>query len=203
MTAFENFVNLELPRRSAHLTVGIAGYDGDPNDVAAPAILKNSPQGTWYQRETPAIVWYRKQIGGAIGSTSWIVPAESSTSTPEFDANCTAGTAVGDAVYITGAKVGGKQQVATVDITDYNKVPAIGVVTAKTIATDCTVQYGGEVAIYSGLTPGRVYLIDQNGEPTSSLPSPGVDHYVQRLGVATSSDSLLLQVDVSLVKRRV
>lgn len=201
MTAFESFVNLELPRRSAHLTVGIAGYDGDPNDVGAPAILKNSPQGTWYQRETPAIVWYRKQIGGAIGSTSWTVPAGSGSTTLDFEANCPSGAAVGDAVYVTGAKVGGVTQVATVDITDYNKMPAIGVITAKTIATDCTVQYAGEVTIYSGLTSGRVYMIDQNGEPTAALPTVGSDHYVQRIGVATSTDSLLLQVNTSLVKR--
>lgn len=125
------------------------------------------------------------------------------SATQDFEANCTAATAVGDAVYVTGPKVLGKPQVATVDITDYASMPAIGVVTSKTLATDCTVQYAGEAAVYSGLTPGRMYMIDSSGEPTASLPTVGSDHYVQKLGVATSSDTILLQPDVNLTKRRV
>lgn len=203
MSAFETFVNTELPRRSAHLTVGITGYDGDPNDGSAPDVLKLSPKGTWYQRETPAVVWYRKEVSGIGGATSWVIPAGSGSATPTFDADCPSGAAVGDAVYITGAKVGGVAQVATVDITSVSTMPAVGVITAKPTSTECTVQYGGEVAIYSGLTPGKVYMIDQNGEPTATLPSVGSDHYVQRLGIATSSDSMLLLLDVTLVKRRV
>jgi hypothetical protein len=200
VSAFETFVNTELPRRSAHLTVSITGYDGDPNNVAAPDILKNSPQGTWYQRESPENVWYRKQIGGSPGATSWTVPGGSDADLT-FDANCPSGAAVGDAVYISGAKVGGVTQVAPCDTTSYSAMSAVGVIISKTIATDCVVQYAGEATVYSSLTPGRVYMIDQNGEPTSSLPTPGSSHYVQRLGVATSTDSMLLLLDVTLVKR--
>lgn len=203
MSAFEIFVNTELPRRSAHLTVEITGYDADPNSAAAPDILKNAPKGTWYQRQTPAVSWYRKQISGVPGTFSWVEPSGGTAASLDFEANCTAATAVGDAVYVTGAKVGGKPQVATCDITSLSAMPAIGVVSAKTITTDCTVQYAGEVILYSGLTPGRMYMIDQNGEPTASLPTVGSDHYVQRIGIATSTDSLLLQLDVSLIKRRV
>jgi hypothetical protein len=203
MSAFELFVNTELPRRSAHLTVGIAGYDGDPNDGGAPSILKNSPQGTWYQRETPAVVWYRKEIGGIGGATSWVVPSGGGGATQSFAADCPSGVAVGDAVHVTGAKVGGVAQVATCDITSLSAMPAVGVVTAKPTSTDCTVQFGGEVAVYSGLTPGKTYMVDQNGEPTATLPTVGSDHYVQRIGIATSTDSMLLLIDGSLVKRRV
>lgn len=203
MSAFESFVNLELPRRSAHLTVGIAGYDGDPNDVAAPAILKNSPQGTWYLRETPAKVWYRKEIGGVGGATSWVVPGGSGSASFTFAANCPSGATVGDAVYVTGAKVGGVAQVATCDITSLSAMPAIGIITAKTIATDCTVQFAGEVGIYSGLTAGTMYMVDTDGTPTSTLPTSGSDHYIQRLGVATNTDSMLLLLSPSLTKRRV
>jgi len=59
MSAFEDFVQTELPRRSPHLTQTITGYDGDPNDVAAPAILQNSPLGTWFREQTAGI-WWRK-----------------------------------------------------------------------------------------------------------------------------------------------
>lgn len=55
-TEFENFINLELPRRPALLTVAITGFDGDPN-VGAPAIITGAPVGTYYQQETPATLW--------------------------------------------------------------------------------------------------------------------------------------------------
>jgi len=58
-TPFEEFVNRELPRRAALLTVEIAGYDGDPNDGGAPAILQNAPAGTQYQRGSGT--FYRKR----------------------------------------------------------------------------------------------------------------------------------------------
>lgn len=64
-----------MPRRSAHLTVEICGgYDADPNAVGAPDILKNAPKGTWYMRQTPDVVWYRKEVSGVPGATSWVIP---------------------------------------------------------------------------------------------------------------------------------
>jgi len=76
MTAFENFVNLELPRRSAFLTPSVitGSYDGDPNDVAAPNDLKLAPVGTWYLRETP-LTQYRKLTAGATG---WVEQGDAS-----------------------------------------------------------------------------------------------------------------------------
>lgn len=72
MSAFEDFVNLELPRRSAFLTVAIAGFDGDPNDVGAPDILKNAPVGTWYLQETGGPIEHRKLTASATG---WVASA--------------------------------------------------------------------------------------------------------------------------------
>jgi hypothetical protein len=60
MTAFESFINTELPRRSSLLTKVITGYDADPNLVGAPAILKNAPLGSWFYEET-AQKWWRKR----------------------------------------------------------------------------------------------------------------------------------------------
>lgn len=57
MTAFETFVAIELPRRSALLTKAITSYDGDPNDVGAPDDVKNAPLGTWFREETAAKWW--------------------------------------------------------------------------------------------------------------------------------------------------
>lgn len=63
-TPFEEFVNRELPRRSAHLTQAITGYDGDPNDGGAPAIIQSAPLGTWFH-EASEDRWWRKLNSGA------------------------------------------------------------------------------------------------------------------------------------------
>jgi hypothetical protein len=70
MSAFEDFVNLELPRRRPLLTVAITGYDGDPNDGGAPDILKNAPVGSWYLQETPVTIYEKLTAGTA----TWTIP---------------------------------------------------------------------------------------------------------------------------------
>jgi hypothetical protein len=60
MGAFEDFVNLELPRRSALLTKAITSYDADPNLGGAPAIIQGAPLGTWFYEETANKWWRRK-----------------------------------------------------------------------------------------------------------------------------------------------
>jgi hypothetical protein len=59
------YVNLELPRRIVRLSTTVAGYDGDPNDGSAPAILQGSPDGTYYQQETPRGLWRKDGSGAA------------------------------------------------------------------------------------------------------------------------------------------
>ena len=116
--------------------------------------------------------------------------------------DCLATDALGDFVYITGAKVGGKIQVTKADITNVSKMPAFGVIINKPTSTTCDVQWSGEVSgIFSGLTPGRVHFLDGGGAPVATLPTPGSDYYLQKLGLATSTDSLALQNDSNLVKK--
>lgn len=67
-TPFENFVNLELPRRSAFLTKAITGYDSNPNLGGAPAALQGAPLGTWFYEET-ANKWWRKTSSSPISWT--------------------------------------------------------------------------------------------------------------------------------------
>lgn len=79
MSEFTDYVNRELPRRAALLTPSISevgGYDGDPNDGAAPQILKSSPAGTLYYEESEYRFWEKYssaeddwKLGGAIGKT--------------------------------------------------------------------------------------------------------------------------------------
>ena len=67
MGAYEDFVALELPRRSALLTKAITSYDADPNLGGAPAIIQGAPLGTWFYEET-ANRWWRRR-GAA--PTTW------------------------------------------------------------------------------------------------------------------------------------
>ena len=67
MSLFEDFVNLELPRRPVMLTYEITAYGGNPNDVGAPAIIKGAPKGSFYLRNSDNALW-RKELPAA---TSW------------------------------------------------------------------------------------------------------------------------------------
>jgi len=116
--------------------------------------------------------------------------------------DCQTTDAIGDFVYVTGNKVSGKIQVTKADITNGSKMPAFGVIVDKPTTTTCIVQWAGEVVgLFTGLSAGRVHFLDDSGVPAPTLPTPGSDHYLQKVGIATSSDSLALQNDANLVKR--
>lgn len=84
MTAFEDKVNAELPRRPALMKVAAVGYDGDPNLPAAPDDLDNAPGGTLYLQETPEILW-RKTADGVRWTLNEDVDSTTSTITVTID----------------------------------------------------------------------------------------------------------------------
>lgn len=133
--------------------------------------------------------WSIASTGGSVGS------AEQS-----FDADCPASLAVGDWVYITGPAVVGVYQVAKADITDPLKVPAVGVAVTKLTTTTATIQWEGEVTVFGGLTPRRVYYLQANGTIGLAPPS-GSSNYVQRVGVALDSGALLVSLNLGLMRR--
>lgn len=57
MSAFEDFVNLELPRRPVMLTQSITGFDGDPNTGGPPALVANAPLGSFFLRATGTVLY--------------------------------------------------------------------------------------------------------------------------------------------------
>lgn len=63
-TPFEEFVNRELPRRSALLTLALTSWDDNPNLGGAPAIISGAPLGTWYHENTADVYWRKYK-------TSW------------------------------------------------------------------------------------------------------------------------------------
>lgn len=104
---------------------------------------------------------------------------------------CQATDAEGDLVGIFGAPVGGLYHVGRVDITNGNRMPAVGVLVQKTDITRGVMQTQGLVSGYAGLVPGRVAFAGANGRPTHAVPLvAGQRTYVQVIGVAFSSDVL-------------
>lgn len=113
---------------------------------------------------------------------------------------CSPTDQVGDAVYANG-QAGGFYQVARVDITLTNKMPAIGIITKKWDSTKVLVQLWGEVtSVYSELTPGRTYFVDHSGRPSTSPPvaAPGNYTYQQVIGVALDMGTLLVKPSETL-----
>jgi len=75
MTAFEDYLQAELPKRSALETYETVSYDGDPNSGSAPAALQGAPKGTWFLQQTGTIFW-RKRTSAA---NSWIIASINET----------------------------------------------------------------------------------------------------------------------------
>jgi len=97
MSAFTDFVTLELPRRLAFLTVDITSYDGDPNHVSAPAIFADAPTGTEYQQETPSGQLWKKDPDGAwyvLGAVTLDLSAVAQNVVPDTDNARSIGTAL-------------------------------------------------------------------------------------------------------------
>jgi hypothetical protein len=120
-------------------------------------------------------------------------------------ANCLSTDAVGDLVYITGARVAGKYQVTKADPVALASMPVMAAIIAKTSATNCTIQFWGAIGgIWSGMTPGRIYFTGDNGTISLLPPAPTILRptiYVQHVGVAMGDDVLMFNPSFSMVVR--
>lgn len=120
-------------------------------------------------------------------------------------ANCLSSDAVGDLVCITGNLVAGKYQVTKANPVALSSMPAVGAITSKTSATNCTIYFWGAIGgIWSGLTPGRIYFVGDDGTialipPVPTLSRPQI--YIQHVGVAIGTDVLMLNPSLSMVVR--
>lgn len=110
-------------------------------------------------------------------------------------ATCTVAEQAGDLVYIAGPRIGADYDVRRADITAFGKMPAVAVILYKVGATRAIIQFQGEVGLYTGLTPGRVYWVGDSGQPVLAPPTvtTGERKYWQPVGVATDSDRLYLR----------
>ena len=119
-----------------------------------------------------------------------------------IQANCQPTDAIGDAVYITGDKVGSLYQVAIVDISDRNKMPAVGIIIDKLTTTECIVQTSGIWEnSYTGLTPNVPLFIDATGKLTSVRPARPLSgiRFVQTMAQALSQTDVEIRLDMPTV----
>lgn len=120
-------------------------------------------------------------------------------------ASCEASDGVGSLVYIKGPPVGDKYTVETADPSDFNKMPAIGMIIQKPSSTECFIQFRGQVrGVYAGLTPGELLFVDDSGLLAADPPDPeaGTPKFMQNVGVSLADDVIELSPNRVMAKRR-
>jgi len=87
------------------------------------------------------------------------------------------------------------------DVTTFR--PAIGVCTAKLTSTTCRVQLWGILrGIYTGLIPGRRYVLDASALPAIYVPAPvGGIAWSMPIGIATSTDEIMISPQAPSARR--
>ena len=82
MGAFEDFINIEIPKRIVLLTQANTGYVGNPN-LAVNAAINGAPQGTQFIDNTaPDYLLYVKQEQAV--STSWVPDVDGAIAVPDL-----------------------------------------------------------------------------------------------------------------------
>lgn len=117
---------------------------------------------------------------------------------------CIPTNVVGDLVYARAPETGGVYQVGKVDPRDDTKMPAIGMIVQKQTASECWVQYFGEVRdVYTGLATNESLFVGADGKLTPTPPTPlaGGYAFVQAMGTAIGADTLLFTPSPTMFKR--
>lgn len=123
----------------------------------------------------------------------------------KHEAECLSADVVGGMVYVRADISAGRYVVGTADPTDFSKMPAVAMIISKASSTICEVQFRGAVSgVYSGLTPGDVLYVGEDGNLATVPPAPtaSVRKYYQVAGVALASDVVELSPDPIIVRRR-
>lgn len=115
-----------------------------------------------------------------------------------FKAYCFSTDLVGHLVYIMGSMVGDFYQVTKTDITNSSKIPSIGLIVHKDVATECVVQTAGIVRdLLTGLTPNATLFVGDDSSPVEAVPSRPVTgyKYIQIVGRSLSDKSFNLSIE--------
>lgn len=104
--------------------------------------------------------------------------------------SCPIGTAVAQLVALTGANA-----VGLADASDGSARPAFAFVAAVNGSGRCDVQYAGELAGFSSLTPGAYYRISTTPGAVSTSPPAGSGVEDQIVGLALDTTTMLVSID--------
>ena len=122
MSAFEDFVQTEIPRRPTMLTQSITGFDGDPNSGSPPSIVANAPKGSFFLRETGFRLYKKntsssgswQEVGAGAGGTTapltWFVETTGNDTTGDGSVGAPFAT-VGGALAKLRTLVGSTQRI--------------------------------------------------------------------------------------------
>lgn len=118
-------------------------------------------------------------------------------------AECSVSEAVTDLVCIAGDPPNGYDMVTKADPSNYDKLPAVGVIIEKTAADRCLVMWRGETPeIFTGLESGEIYFLGTDAKLADVPPVPiTVPLFAQPVAVATAPTRAYIKPDNSLTKR--
>lgn len=136
----------------------------------------------------------RLAIAAGAGVVACIGGGGSGSGSAEFAAECDPATAIGDVVRWQAAGIVEPAIALT------GQGHAIGVVTAKSDATHCTVMTDGLASIFVGLTAGSRYFLSDAvaGAIVTTPPSAG-GSFVQEIGEALTATEMVVDVDSTVV----
>lgn len=128
-------------------------------------------------------------------------PSASTSQQIQWSAACDPALSVGDLVCVDTSVIS-TLTATKVDITQSSKMPSIGIVSSKISPVSCLVVSTGLVPL-SGLIPGATYFASATGSISSSPPLSPVTGsvFVQAIGVALTSDLLLVQLPSTITER--
>ena len=118
---------------------------------------------------------------------------------------CLSSDSVGDPVCIRDDRINGKWRVEQANPYDDTKMPAIGILIAKSTPTVGVVQIFGPIEnIFTGLDFTKPsYIVGTAGiQLAAPPPGPLGFAWVQHIGKAVASDILFLSGTLSLLKRK-
>lgn len=163
--------------------LNVVGLSGKLADLQDAGWLQGSPVSAAVPGVSQVLTW---------SGAAW-APASSGAGS-DFDTITSVtgpGLIVNDVVYISASNTATKA-----DATSAATGPAIGIVVAAA-AGIVDIRMFGVVTTLAGLTPGAEYYVSTTAGGLTTTPSAVVGHYVQRVGIALTSTTLV--VSTSLV----
>lgn len=147
--------------------------------------------------EKPEQQNYFRQLATVLAVTESTSPGGTPQPPVTANATCSPTDQVGDLIHV---KPDGSVEKS--DITTWSKMPVVGCITSKSSPTSCTVQTGSQVSLYSGLIPGKVYFVGPNSRPVypRPVPAPGSSIFIQSIGLAVNSTTLMITPGANVFK---